>query len=75
MEGDSEDNYKTVRAELAAHGAGLERLPELVALTKRDLLPADEVEKAGSPPGASGSLGDDVLGVLALLLEPGQGLD
>ncbi len=36
--------YATVRAELAAHGAGLDRLPEIVALSKADLLPADEVE-------------------------------
>ncbi len=34
--------YGTVRAELAAHGTGLERLPEIVALSKGDLLPADE---------------------------------
>ena len=46
LEGDPEGNYETVRAELAAHGAGLERLPELVVLTKRDLLPAEEVEAA-----------------------------
>ena len=34
MEGDPVANYETVRAELAAHGAGLERLPELVVLTQ-----------------------------------------
>ena len=38
LEGDPEGNYETVRAELAAYGAGLERLPELVVLSKRDLL-------------------------------------
>ena len=37
-----ETAYETVRAELAAHGAGLERLPELVALSKADLVPAEE---------------------------------
>jgi GTP-binding protein len=36
--------YDTVRAELAAHGAGLDRLPEIVALSKSDLLPADDAE-------------------------------
>src|SRR6478752_3258235 len=46
LEGDPESNYETVRAELAAHGAGLEQLPELVALTKRDLLEAGVVEAA-----------------------------
>src|SRR6201985_896501 len=42
LEGEPSANYETVRAELAAHGAGLERLPELVVLSKRDLLPAEE---------------------------------
>lgn len=41
---DPETAYRTVRDELAAHGAGLEGLPELVALSKADLLPGDEVE-------------------------------
>jgi GTPase len=36
--------YEVVRGELAAHGGGLDRLPEIVALSKADLLPADEVE-------------------------------
>ena len=68
MEGDPEANYETVRAELAAHGAGLERLPELVVLTKRDLLEAEQVEAAlagweraagrGGARGARGLLGD-----------------
>ena len=43
--GDPEEAYRTVRAELAAHGAGLERLPELIVLSKSDLLPAPEVEE------------------------------
>ena len=72
-EGDPESNYETVRAELAAHGAGLEGLPELVALTKRDLLPADEVEAAVAE--WSERLGDGVLGVLALSSATGEGLD
>ena len=33
--------YETVRAELGAYGAGLAALPELVVLSKRDLLPAE----------------------------------
>ncbi len=41
---DPDAAYDVVRGELAAHGAGLERLPELVVLSKSDLLPADEVE-------------------------------
>ena len=73
LEGDPEGNYETVRAELAAHGAGLERLPELVALTKRDLLPAEEVEAAVAA--WSQRLGDRVLGVLPVSSATGEGLD
>jgi GTPase len=36
--------YETVRRELAAHGAGLDRLPELVVLAKADLVPASDRE-------------------------------
>jgi GTP-binding protein len=43
---DPEADYAIVRGELSAHGAGLARLPELVVLSKRDLLPAEEVERA-----------------------------
>jgi GTP-binding protein len=73
LEGDPEGNYQTVRAELAAHGAGLEQLPELVALTKRDLLPAEEVEAAVAE--WSQRLGDGVLGVLPVSSATGEGLD
>jgi GTPase len=72
-EGDPEGNYETVRAELAAHGAGLERLPELVALSKRDLLPAEEVEAAVTT--WVRRLGDGVLGVLAVSSATSEGLD
>jgi GTP-binding protein len=40
--------YRTVRDELAAHGAGLDRLPELVVLSKSDLLPERDVEERRS---------------------------
>lgn len=46
VEGAPEASYEAVRAELAAYGAGLEELPELVVLSKRDLLPAEQVEDA-----------------------------
>jgi GTPase len=46
VEGDPAANYDAVRAELSAYGAGLEELPELVVLSKRDLLPAERVEEA-----------------------------
>src|SRR4051794_33709087 len=44
-EGDPESNYETVRRELAGYGAGLERLPEIIALSKVDLIPEDEAER------------------------------
>ena len=46
LEGEPESNYEAVREELTAYGAGLERLPELVVLSKRDLLPGEQVEQA-----------------------------
>jgi GTP-binding protein len=73
LEGDPLTNYETVRGELAAHGAGLERLPELVALSKRDLLPPEEVEAAVEE--WRERLGDSVLGVLAVSSATGEGLD
>ena len=73
QEGTPEENYATVRAELAAHGAGLERLPELVALSKRDLLPAEDVEAAVAE--WRGRVGDDSLGVLAVSAATREGLD
>src|SRR3954451_10520416 len=38
---DPAENYKTVSAEIAAHGAGLERLPVILALSKADLVPPE----------------------------------
>lgn len=72
-EGDPVAAYETVRGELAAHGAGLERLPELVALSKRDLLPPERVEAAVQE--WSERLGDSVLGVMAISSATGEGLD
>jgi GTPase len=72
-EGDPESNYATVRAELAAHGAGLERLPELVVLSKRDLLPAEAVEAALER--WQGQLGDSALGAVAASAATGEGID
>jgi GTP-binding protein len=46
LEGAPEANYEAVRAELSTYGAGLDRLPELVVLSKRDLLPGEEIERA-----------------------------
>jgi GTPase len=72
-EGDPVADYETVRAELAAHGAGLERLPELVVLSKRDLLPREEVEAAVRE--WEERLAGRTLGVLAVSSATGEGLD
>ncbi|HSS34065.1 MAG TPA: GTPase ObgE [Solirubrobacterales bacterium] len=73
LEGDPVADYETVRAELAAHSAGLEDLPELVVLSKRDL-----VEPAVAEAGVAAwgeRLGSSVLGVLAVSSATGEGLD
>jgi GTP-binding protein len=44
-EGDPAANYETVRGELASHGAGLEDLPELMVLSKADLLTPEAREE------------------------------
>ena len=73
VDGDPLANFETVRAELEAHGAGLELLPELVVLSKRDLLPPEEVEAAVGE--WRERLGDVALGVLAISSATGEGLD
>jgi GTP-binding protein len=57
-------DYQTVRGELAAHGAGLERLPEIVAVSKRDLVPDEEVERLVA--GLERALGGRTRAVLAI---------
>ena len=42
LEGDPLSNYETVRAELAGYGTGLDELPEIIFLSKTDLLTAEE---------------------------------
>jgi GTP-binding protein len=72
LEGDPVSNYEAVRAELSSYGAGLDRLPELVVLSKRDLLPEDDVESALAE--WRQRLGDSGLGVLAVSSATGEGL-
>ncbi|HEY5389490.1 MAG TPA: GTPase ObgE, partial [Solirubrobacteraceae bacterium] len=73
LEGEPVANYELVRAELQAYGAGLERLPELVVLSKRDLLEPAVVEAAVAE--WAERLGDSVLGVMAASSATGEGLD
>jgi GTP-binding protein len=42
---DPAEAYQIIRGELEAYGAGLEDKPEIVALTKADAVPADEIKK------------------------------
>ena len=72
-EGDPESNYEAVRQELAEYGAGLSTLPEIVALSKRDLLPDEEAEAAVERWRVR--LGDSVTAVLAVSSATGAGLD
>jgi GTP-binding protein len=65
--------YEAVRTELGAYGSGLELLPELVVLSKRDLVP-DEVADAAVAEWTD-RLGGDALGVLAISSATGAGLD
>jgi GTP-binding protein len=73
VEGSPEQAYSTVRGELAAYGAGLEGLPELVVLSKRDLLPAGEVKQRVAE--WRERLGSAALDVAAVSSATGEGID
>jgi GTP-binding protein len=72
-EGEPYENYRAVRAELAARGAGLDELPELVALSKADLW--TEADTADQVADWKERLGSSVLGVMAVSSATGEGLD
>ena len=65
--------YEAVRTELDAYGAGLELLPELIVLSKRDLVPDNDADAAVAE--WSDRLGGDALGVSAVSSATGAGLD
>jgi GTPase len=65
--------HQAVRQELREHGAGLELLPELVVLSKRDLVPDDEAEEAVSE--WRDRLGDGAVGVVAASSASGAGIE
>lgn len=73
LEGEPAVNYEAVRSELASYGGGLDRLPELVVLSKRDLLPPEQVDEALSE--WRERFGDSALAVLAISSATGDGLD
>jgi GTP-binding protein len=71
-DGEPAANYESVRSELAAYGAGLEELAEVVVLSKRDLLPAEEVERTLAA--WREQLGQRALAVLAVSAATGEGV-
>ena len=65
--------YETVRGELAAHGMGLEELPELVVLSKRDLVPDERAAELVAE--WRERLGARALEVIAVSAATGAGID
>lgn len=72
-EGDPGSNYEAVREELVAYGAGLEHLSEILLLSKRDLLPTEQVEEVVGE--WQRRFGGRVKGVLAASAATGEGLE
>ena len=70
---DSARNHATVEAELAGHGAGLERLPRLLALSKADLVP-EAVARAAAQEWRD-RLGERALEVVVTSAATGRGLE
>ena len=73
LEGNPVENYEAVRAELSSYGAELDRLPELVVLSKRDLLEAAQVERTIEE--WRERLGGEGAEVMAVSSATGEGLE
>src|SRR5215212_2069119 len=69
---DPEENWRTIEGELAAHDERLAALPRVLALSKADLMPAEEAAAAREAWAAR--LGEDVR-VLVTSSATGEGLD
>ena len=72
-EGDPESNYRAVRSELAGYGAGLDDLPEIIALSKIDLVADEEAERLVSDWRERHR--SDAVAVLGISAATGTGLD
>jgi GTPase len=72
-EGDPGASYRAVREELAGYGAGLDRLPELIAISKVDLIPEDDAARLLSQWRVH--LGSARVGVFGISSASGVGLD
>jgi len=70
---DPVENHATVEAELGSYGAGLERLPRILALSKADLVPPERAAAARAE--WRERLGEEVLDVLVTSSATRQGLD
>jgi GTP-binding protein len=67
------ENHAVVEAELREHGAGLERLPRILCLSKADLVTPEQADAAIRA--WSERLGDSVIAVLATSAATGAGID
>ena len=72
-EGDPESNYEAVRSELAGYGAGLDELPEIITLSKIDLIPGREAERLVSE--WRELRGSEAVAALGISAATGAGLD
>jgi GTPase len=72
-EDDPESNYRAVRSELAGYGAGLDELPQIVALSKIDLIPPEESDRVVAD--WRERCGSDAVAVLGISSATGAGLD
>jgi GTP-binding protein len=72
-DGDPLGNHETVRGELGSYGARLNQLPEIVALSKSDLVPPGRAEELVEE--WRGRLGGKATGVIAISSATGAGLD
>jgi GTP-binding protein len=70
---DPVENYATVEEEIVRYGAGLARLPRILALSKADLVPPERASEAAAE--WRERLGEGVLDVVVTSSATGQGLD
>ena len=71
-EGTPEESYRAVRSELAGYGAGLAELPELIVVSKSDLVGDQEAEAIAAD--LADSAGDGTLGSLTVSSATGVGM-
>src|SRR5436190_7606149 len=70
---DPPNAYDSVRSEISEYGSGLDMLPEIVVLSKRDLVPASDAD--GAVAEWSDRLGGDAVAVLAVSSATGAGIE